>query len=656
MTVYRFVPQLGFNDASWSYPDFWSTKSVPDSIDAQVVIDPDTNQPPAGLSYTTQVDIDQGQSFQAGNLQLGSGMTLSINGSLAVLGAADLDGSLDLSGGSLIAGSVTLNNPAADLEFSLGSSGTIASTGRVDNEGMLVGDGLTVTGSSLKNSGALIANSGNLTVDISSGGFQNLVQGTLTGGTIESLGGTLLLNVGGPIISDNANIILGGGDIKIVSASTGVETPIEQTLQSIALGGVLSVNGDYAFGSLTNQGTVDLAGSLLFTGLTNEVGGQINVGFPAEAPQNSMLDGPTVNDGVIDVAEPLGGVADPSTGQNGVLVVSGDVAGSGSIVLAAGPILLMENVGFVQASPSLELLGADQNSVEFGSAQGDLTLGEPTKFGGTLVGFSGPDTFVADTPDGPEKVNDPGDEIILHGVARSDITSDIYTGSAAGGTLVIDDNGKTVKLNFAGDYDTGSFILTPDSNDTILTDATVACFTRGTLISTSDGECAVELIEEGALLRLWNGELSPVCWVGRRRTHCAGHPRPETLYPVRIRAGAIGHQIPRRDLMVSPDHAVYIDGVLIPAGLLVNGSTIVREPCSVVEYFHLELPKHEIVCAEGAPAESYLDTGNRGQFANAPLQILPIPLGHRCCELTLEGPKLQAMRLKLGQFQSQKAA
>jgi hypothetical protein len=87
--------------------------------------------------------------------------------------------------------------------------------------------------------------------------------------------------------------------------------------------------------------------------------------------------------------------------------------------------------------------------------------------------------------------------------------------------------------------------------------------------------------------------------------------------PVRIRAGAIAQGQPRRDLLVSPDHAIFREGVLIPARLLVNGASIVAEAdCASVTYYHIELDRHAILLADGLPAESYLDTGNRAMFEN----------------------------------------
>jgi antigen 43 len=83
---------------------------------------------------------------------------------------------------------------------------------------------------------------------------------------------------------------------------------------------------------------------------------------------------------------------------------------------------------------------------------------------------------------------------------------------------------------------------------------------------------------------------------------------------------------PHRDLVVSPDHGILIDGQLVPAKLLINGTTITQDrSVKTVTYHHVELDRHAILLAEGLPAESYLDTGNRAFFANAGLALVLHP-------------------------------
>ena len=82
-----------------------------------------------------------------------------------------------------------------------------------------------------------------------------------------------------------------------------------------------------------------------------------------------------------------------------------------------------------------------------------------------------------------------------------------------------------------------------------------------------------------------------------------------------MRAGAFSEGAPRRDLLLSPDHAVYIDDVLIPIRYLVNGVSIVQQTVDAVTYWHVELPEHDVLLAEGLPAESFLDTGANTRYA-----------------------------------------
>ncbi len=180
------------------------------------------------------------------------------------------------------------------------------------------------------------------------------------------------------------------------------------------------------------------------------------------------------------------------------------------------------------------------------------------------------------------------------------------------------------------------------------------CFARGTLIRTADGERPVEALVAGDRVVLARGGESEIVWVGRRRLQIDTLDRPELQRPIRIAAGALGDGLPHRDLVVSPDHALFLDGVLVPAGLLVDGSRIRQEDVETIEYFHVELASHDVILAEGAAAESYLDTGNRDTFANAPLVALRPDLsagsdriGTACAEMVLDGARLDRIRASL---------
>lgn len=164
-----------------------------------------------------------------------------------------------------------------------------------------------------------------------------------------------------------------------------------------------------------------------------------------------------------------------------------------------------------------------------------------------------------------------------------------------------------------------------------------ACYAAGTRILTARGEVRVEDLAVGDVVQARFALLAPITWIGQRRIDCRRHPDSRQVWPVRIAASAFGPGQPCRDLLMSPDHAVAVDGTLIPIRLLVNGASIRQEVgAPEAHYFHIELDRHDLLLADGLAAESYLDTGNRGMFANAGVPIVLHP--------TLEEPAAQQQR------------
>jgi hypothetical protein len=145
------------------------------------------------------------------------------------------------------------------------------------------------------------------------------------------------------------------------------------------------------------------------------------------------------------------------------------------------------------------------------------------------------------------------------------------------------------------------------------------CFLPGTAIATPDGLRAVETLAMGDRIVTADGRDIAVKWVGRQ-TLVTAFRMPEGRRPVAIAAGALGPNVPARMLRVTADHALLLDGVLVNAGALVNGTTIRRltdaelgARCTV---FHIETEDHDIILAEGTPSETFLDTVTRARFDN----------------------------------------
>jgi hypothetical protein len=191
----------------------------------------------------------------------------------------------------------------------------------------------------------------------------------------------------------------------------------------------------------------------------------------------------------------------------------------------------------------------------------------------------------------------------------------------------------------------------------------ITCFAEGTLIATARGEVPVETLRVGDLVLTAHGgaPLKPLIWVGHTTVDVARQRNKAAVAPIVIKAGALADGVPRRELRVSPEHALFLDGRLVQAKLLVNGSTIVQESwAGRITYWHIELESHGLVVSEGAVTESYLDDGNRHLFDNAGLTMIAVDFAaHRsngryasaaCAPLMREGEvALANLRTRLEQ-------
>ncbi|MDS9468578.1 Hint domain-containing protein [Paracoccus sp. MBLB3053] len=145
------------------------------------------------------------------------------------------------------------------------------------------------------------------------------------------------------------------------------------------------------------------------------------------------------------------------------------------------------------------------------------------------------------------------------------------------------------------------------------------CFAAGTLIATPNGDKRVETLTFGDHVMTHDGREVPVKWIGRQTVHKIFTPA-ERFVPVRVKAGALGQGLPHRDLVLTADHALIIDGLAINSGALVNGASIVFEPIESlaerVTYYHVETEDHDVILANGVPVETFVDYLGRRTFDN----------------------------------------
>lgn len=434
--------------------------------------------------------------------------------------------------------------------------------------------------------------------------------GTGAFGTGSAAGNQLLfiLGAGSPnapytVTVDKATINAGAIDITSGNADLSIATG--HLLKSIA--------GAAAGGTLTmSAGTVTMAGGTIqYT--TYSVGGSGEISGFGTIQDPAVTTATLATSGSGEILATGGTLNIVGVSSTNVLGVSGnlEIAGSGTLQFS-----------------ETSIASGSGTTVNFQSAAGtmsnDNTTGNYTINLGTST-----DTFNAALEHmavGTTTGSDAGASVI-------DLDSLVVTsGTIVGGSeLEVVAGASTFIWNTSGTSFAGDFLnfATDGSGGTDIWVDTHPCYAEGTRILTERGEVAVEALAAGDMVVTLAGDstsLQPVRWIGERRMNLRQHPQPNLVAPVRVRQHAFGENLPTRDLLLSPDHCLFVDGKLIPAKLLINDLTIVQERATTaVHYYHVELDQHSVMLAEGLPAESYLDTGNRAMFANAGLALVLHP-------------------------------
>jgi hypothetical protein len=276
------------------------------------------------------------------------------------------------------------------------------------------------------------------------------------------------------------------------------------------------------------------------------------------------------------------------------------------------------------------VLAQDGNDVIFGGSGNDIIdagNGNNKVFGGSgsdyLTAGSGNDMF--STGAGADVVaytqKDVGIDVITDFNVHQD-TLDLHalTGLSFDQLVFQDVNGGTLITSSDPSLMTGSIFLngvkSSELNDSNLLTA-AACFLRGTLIDTPEGERAVETLAIGDLVSTLDGVSRPVKWIGLRSFQRRFVGAKSEANPVVFKAGSLGHGLPHADLSVSGKHAMFFDGVFVRAEDLVNGTTVTRDSrIELIEYFHVELDTADVIFANGAATETYANHNSRRMFTN----------------------------------------
>ena len=538
----------------------------------------------SGGMITETLDATGGGGIGIGTADTTSGQTASGgSGTLNVNtgGVIDLQGNLNV-GANGTSGTVVL-----------GTGGIVSATGFID-----VGTGSSSTGGTgsvtIGGGAKLITtgphSSGNASIAIAN-------QASTTGEITVSGGGSVL-DAGGDRISvgsrGNGMLVVENG----ATASAGSTLyPDQGSEAGFSVGayttgsGATTVSG--AGSTLSIDGAITLAGALTSAGGTGAL--TASAGGVVTATGVVLWSGGTL---AADAQSLVQIGATPASGTGVVVEAGSTVSAHGGVISAA-----VANAGMISNTGALTVSGNVS-----GPGALDLLAGSTTVISGSLAGqsvaFTGQAMLATTGLAGLVDVTAAqlGDVVDLLGMSAV-VTGDTVQSGAGG-------------LTFTGLAP--GLVLEAGSDGQGGTDVTVACYLRGTAILTDAGERPVEALRIGDHLITARGERRRLRWIGRRSYGGRFLLRNRALLPIRFTAGSLGDRRPHRDLFVSPSHAMFVDGILIPASDLVNGRTIRQiEQIDSVDYYHVELATHDVILAEGTPSETFLDDGSRGIFHNA---------------------------------------
>jgi hypothetical protein len=617
-----------------------------------------------GTANASDLKIDGTASASA--LTIGSAnQTLEIGaaGSLTLSGAESItNGTIKLDGGSLSDSSVLTIGAGATLagDGTVGATTTISGSGDIDDNvsgGTLELEG-ALTGTTTLSIGAASGSAATLILDgadsaasadfYGSGGMLEVAAGgslSLTGSLGVFTGDTLLLEGSGVQVSASGAVGLGGGAISGTGAlGSGTRIGGFGTINVAVTGSqiVPDFGGDLVFtntvtnASVSNQGgnvEFDANATLSSVTFTNQLQGELTVGAGATLSvtggQVTLAANGIAGSGVVENTDILGNGTITTEFEGGTLTAGGiptvatDTLLSGTVDATAATAFYISSVGGFVDYARLKFSGTVGTAtvvptITFDAYTGSTWGGLDLSSEGTGSTFASNFHAVIDGFTGTGATQSTSDQIIVQSSAAGGDKLD-WEQNGSSGILYVEDSGGNVleQLNLNGLYQESQFNL--DALPSLGWDVVTytACYVRGARILAARGEIAVEALRVGEYVVTASGALRPIVWIGHRRIDILRHPDPDAVRPVRIRAHAFGEGLPHRDLWLSPEHAVFVEEKLIPIGRLVNGGTIAEQPVERVEYWHVELESHDVLLAEGLPAESYLDCGNRRAFDNS---------------------------------------
>ncbi len=516
-------------------------------------------------TVTNSGTIDGAAVFFAHGVYVGGGATVINSGMIAGFVGVEIKGGGTLTNSGTIQGTGAGNSSQGVYLFGGGSVG--------NNAGLIEGN----YGVYIKGAAGTVTNSATI---------------------LGTAGAGVRLNNGGNV-GNNAGLIEARYSGVYIKGAAGTVTNAATIVGTVSFGVILGSGGSVG----NNAGLIEGYRGVEITGAAGTVTNAATIlgthGFGIEL----FAGGTVIDSGTISGAYGGGAVSFGGTGGN-LLVLEQGYKLSGAVE------------GGVSATNTLELSGS------LGAVTVNYNGLSLTNFQDVLFGAGGNETLKVSNTGGTLPVTISGFGTTSDIIDLTAIGNDGSIASQSGTQVTITGSLGSETLQLDGSDGTNFTTVSDGASGTDL----IACYRRGTRILTAAGEVAVEDLAIGDEVITFSGAARPIRWIGHRAYDGRFIAGNRAVLPICIYAGALAEGVPARDLFVSPEHSLYIEGVLAQAKHLLNGATIEHAGnVERVEYFHIELESHDIVFADGAPAETFVDCDNRFMFHNGAEYALLYP-------------------------------
>jgi len=468
---------------------------------------------------------------------------------------------------------------------------------------------------------------------------------TVSGPVVLTAGTTLIVTSGAVASNVLGAAATGTPRVTVMSGGMLISSTINSGVVTVNAGGITSANnfngntvtysanaksyGDTFYAAGTGASSVSLQNGATITDAT--VQASVNLSAAAGASMNGIVvgsGGRVTSAGAVITSNTSSVTFDPSLVTSNTRYTNGNISGgTWSAVNISGSTYYQS--GTVSITGPVFLTGCDLVITSGATVDGMLQaqLGYPSitiQNGGKLLNSTLNNGYVTVLSGGYMSGNNGNSASVVISSGGSSVNDTFYTTYGGNDTVTVmagaSITGPSIS-NTTLNVSSGATLVQPlnigAGGVANINGVSLPCFLAGSMIRTPDGETAVENLAIGDDILTLDHHTGKtitrrITWIGSGEMHASKALAADLSgFPVCVLKDALGPNVPHKDMLVTAEHCLYLNGAFVPVRMLTNGKTIFYDMSRThYSYYHVETAEHSIIWADGVPTESFLDTGS----------------------------------------------